>query len=88
MDILNYICISLVGSLAGAAVGCFGGLSLGWLLVLGHHKHGLGPDDAPVYVAAGLALVGAFLGAITGFTIGTIFCVRVARRKALNQPLN
>jgi hypothetical protein len=36
-----------------------------------------------VYVAMGLMLVGACLGAITGLAIGVIFCVRKARRKAL-----
>ena len=61
-------------------MGCFGGLSLGWLLVLGHHKHGPGPDDAPVYVAAGLALVGACLGAIAGLAVGIVYSVRLARR--------
>jgi hypothetical protein len=85
MDIVRYISISLTGLLAGAAVGCIGGLSLGWLLALGHHNHGPGPDDAPAYVAVGLSLIGAFLGAIIGFAIGIIFCVRLARRKALNQ---
>lgn len=83
---LDYICISLVGSLAGAVVGCFGGLSLGWLLALVHHKHGPVPDDAPAYVAVGLALVGAFLGAIAGFAIGIVSCVGLARRKTLDQP--
>ena len=56
------------------------------VLALGYHRHGPSdPDDAPVYVAMGLMLVGACLGAITGFAIGIIFCVRLARRKALNQ---
>ena len=85
MDILAYICISLTGLLAGAAVGCIGGLSLGWLLALGYHRRGPSdPGDAPVYVALGLMMVGACLGAITGLAIGIIFCVRLARRKALN----
>ena len=85
MDILAYICVSLAGLLAGAAVGCIGGLSLGWLMALRYHRHGPSdPGDAPVYVAMGLVLVGACLGAITGLAIGIIFCVRLARRKGLN----
>lgn len=86
MDIVLYISISLAGLLAGAAVGCIGGLSLGWLLALGYHRQGPSdPGDAPAYVAIGLMLLGACLGAISGFAIGIIFCVRLARRKALNQ---
>jgi|GEM_PF-2036948 len=86
MYILAYICISIAGLLAGAAVGCIGGLSLGWLLALGYHRHGPSdPGDAPVYVSIGLMLVGACLGAIIGFAIGVIFCVRLARRKALSS---
>jgi hypothetical protein len=81
MNTLTYISISLAGLLAGAAVGCVGGLSLGWLLALGYHRHGPSDlGDAPVYVAMGLMLVGACLG---GLAIGVIFCVRKARRKAL-----
>jgi len=34
MDIFLYILLSLVASLAGAAVGCVGGLALGWYLRL------------------------------------------------------
>jgi hypothetical protein len=87
MDILAYICISLAGLLAGAAVGCIGGLSLGWLLALGHHRRGLSdPGHAPGYVAMGLMMVGGCLGAIIGLALGIIFCVRLARRKALKQP--
>jgi hypothetical protein len=86
MNILAYVCISLAGLLAVAVVGCIGGLSLGWLPALGYHKQGpADPADAPVYVAMGLMLVGACLGAVTGFIIGIIICVRVARRKALGQ---
>lgn len=90
MDIARYISISLAGLLAGAGVGCIGGLSVGWLLALGYHKQGPSdPGDAPAYVAIGLMLLGACLGAITGFATGIIFCVRLTRRKALNQsPLN
>ena len=86
MDILRYVRISLVGLLAGTVVGCFGGLSLGWLLALGYHKHGPSdPGDAPAYVAIGLMLAGACLGAAIGFIIGIVFCVRSARQKALSQ---
>lgn len=83
MDIVRYVSISIAGLLAGAAVGCIGGLSLGWLLALGYHRQGPSdPGDAPAYVAIGLMLLGACLGAITGLAIGIIFCVRLARRKS------
>lgn len=87
MNLISYICISLAGLLAGGVVGCIGGLSLGWLLALSYHKHGPSdPADAPVYVAIGLTLVGACLGAVIGFAIGVIYCVSLKRRKALIQP--
>jgi len=87
MNFISYICISLAGLLAGAVVGCIGGFSLGWLLALSYHKHGPSdPADAPVYVAIGLTLVGACLGAVIGFAIGIIYCVRLTRRKTLSQP--
>jgi hypothetical protein len=82
MDIFLYILLSLVASLAGAAVGYVGGLALGWLLAFSYHKHGPSdPADAPVYVAIGLAMVGACLGALIGLVIGIMFCVRLARRR-------
>jgi hypothetical protein len=57
MDILRYITISIAGILAGASMGCIGGLSLGWALALGYHRHGASdPADAPAYVALGLML--------------------------------
>ena len=84
MDIVRYVGFSVTGLLAGAAVGCIGGLSLGWLLALGYHRHGPSdPADAPAYVAIGLMLTGAFLGAIIGVVIGAI----LARRKALTKSL-
>ena len=87
MDILGYTRVSMAGLLAGALVGCTGGLSLGWALALGYHRHGPSdPADAPAYVMLGLMLAGACLGAITGLVIGVILCVRRSRRKALNQP--
>ena len=86
MDFVRYIGVSVTGLLAGAAAGCIGGLSLGWLLALGYHRHGpTDPGDAPAYVAIGLALTGAFLGAIVGLAIVIVLCVRLARRNALNQ---
>jgi hypothetical protein len=86
MSIVRHVSISTVGLLAGAAVGGIGGLLLGWLLALGYHRQGPSdPGDAPAYVAIGLTMVGAFLGAIAGLTIAIIFCVRLARRKALIQ---
>lgn len=86
MDFFAYICISLAGLLAGAVVGCIGGLLLGWVLALGYRRHGPSdPGDAPLYVAMGLMLIGACLGAVVGFFIGIIICVRMARRKALAQ---
>jgi hypothetical protein len=54
MDIVRYVGFSVTGLLAGAAVGCIGGLSLGWLLALGYHRHRPSdPADAPAYVAIG-----------------------------------
>jgi len=86
MNFLSYIFISLAGLLAGAVVGCIGGLALGWLLALSYHEHGPSdPADAPLYVAMGLMLVGACLGAVIGFAIGIIYCVRLTRRKTLAQ---
>ena len=83
MDIVRYIGFSVAGVLAGAVVGCIGGLSLAWLLALGYRRHGPSdPGDSPAYVAMGLILVGAVLGAITGLIIGVI----LARRKALIKP--
>jgi hypothetical protein len=78
MKILSYIAISLAGLLAGSVAG---GLLLGWFLALGYHKHGPSdPGDAPVYVALGLMLVGAGLGAIVGLVVGIIYSVRLTRR--------
>jgi hypothetical protein len=81
MDIVRYVGFSVTGLLAGAAVGCIGGLSLGWLLALGYHRHGhltllMLPRTWPM-------LTGAFLGAIIGVVIGAI----LARRKALTKSL-
>ena len=84
--LFDYISVSILGLLAGAAVGCVGGLSLGWLLGLGYHRRGPSdPGDAPVYVAIGLTMLGACLGAIVGLVLGIIYSVRLARRKALGQ---
>jgi ABC-type antimicrobial peptide transport system permease subunit len=84
MYTLRYISISVAGLLAGVAVGSVGGLSIAWLLALGYHRQGPSdPGDAPVYVALGLTLLGAFLGAIVGLVVGIIVSLR-ARRKALN----
>jgi hypothetical protein len=88
MNIFLYILLSLLASLAGAVVGCIGGLTLGWLLAFGYHKRGSsGPADAPVYVAMGLMLVGACLGALIGLVVGIILCVRMARHKPPIQPI-
>jgi hypothetical protein len=82
MKILSYIGISLAGLLAGAVMGALGGLLLGWFLALGFHKHGPSdPGDAPAYVAFGLMLVGACLGAIAGVVVGIIYSVRLAHRE-------
>jgi ABC-type nitrate/sulfonate/bicarbonate transport system permease component len=85
-DFFDYVSISIIGLVAGVSVGTVGGLSLGWLLVLGHHTHGPSRiDDAPVYVAIGLTMLGACLGAIVGMVLGIIYSVRLARQKALGQ---
>ena len=86
---LGYISTSIVGLVAGAIAGAIGGFSLGWLLVLGYHRHGPSdPGDAPVYVAMGLTLGGACVGAVTGFIIGITYSVRSARRsKALDHSV-
>ena len=69
MKVISNIAISLAGLLSGAVVGTVGGFLLGWLLAFGNRKHDHGPDDAPVYVAQGLMLVGAGLGAIAGLVV-------------------
>jgi glycerol uptake facilitator-like aquaporin len=80
MHILRYVGISIVGLLAGAAAGCVGGLLLSGLLALGYHQHGASdPGDAPVYVAMGLMLIGAFLGAITGVVVAVVYGVRMTQ---------
>lgn len=82
----RYICISVAGLLTGVIVGSVGGLSLGWLLALGHHRRGPSdPGDAPGYVAIGLTMSGACLGAIVGLLLGIVASVRLARRKAIHQ---
>jgi ABC-type nitrate/sulfonate/bicarbonate transport system permease component len=86
VDMFDYICISVAGLIAGVVVGAVGGLSLGWLLMLGYHKRGPSdPGDAPVYVAMGLTMLGACLGAIAGLAVGIIYAVPLARRKALDR---
>lgn len=86
-DFFDYVSISILGVIAGASVGTVGGLSLGWLLMLSHH-HPRGPsriDDAPVYAAMGLTMLGACLGAIVGLALGIVYFVRLARQKVLGQ---
>jgi NhaP-type Na+/H+ or K+/H+ antiporter len=81
MQLLRYVGISIVGLLAGAAAGCVGGLLLSGLLALGYHRHAASDlGDAPVYVAMGLMLIGAFLGAITGVVVAVVYGVRMTRR--------
>jgi len=81
-QIPRYVTLSIAGLLAGAEAGCIGGLVLGCLLAQGYHRHGPSdPSDAPVYVAMGRLLVGACLGAITGFIIAVLYGVRSARRR-------
>jgi len=80
MKILSYIAISLAGLLSGAVAGALGGFLLGWLLAFGYDKNDYGPNDAPVYVALGLMLVGAGLGAIAGLAVGIIYSVRLTHR--------
>jgi positive regulator of sigma E activity len=82
MDILSYTGISIAGLVAGAIAGGIGGLSLGWLLAFSYHRRGMSdPGDAPLYVALGLTLVGACVGAVAGFIIGVIYSVRLAKRR-------
>jgi ABC-type antimicrobial peptide transport system permease subunit len=86
MDMLAYVCVSIAGLIAGLAVGVVGGFSLGWVLALGYHRRGPSdPGDAPVYVAMGLTLFGACLGALVGLVVGIVYSVRLARRKPLDQ---
>jgi membrane associated rhomboid family serine protease len=88
MDILEYIGISILVLVAGAIAGSLGGLCIGWLLAFSYHRRGPSdPADAPVYVAMGLTVVGACVGAVAGFIIGIIYSVRLERgRKSLHQP--
>jgi ABC-type antimicrobial peptide transport system permease subunit len=86
MAMLRYVCVSVAGLLAGVAVGSVSGLSLGWLLALGHHGRAASdPGDAPVYMAMGLMLLGAFLGAVVGLVAGIIVSMRMSRRKPIYQ---
>jgi hypothetical protein len=87
IDMLGYTGTSIVGLVAGAIAGAVSGQSPAWLLALGYHRHGPSdPGDAPVYLAMGLTLGGACVGAIAGFIIGIIYSVRLARRsKALDH---
>ena len=81
MRILAYFGVSIAGLLAGAIAGVIGGLLLGWLLAFGYHRHGRSdPGDAPVYVAIGLTLVCACVGAVAGFICGSVYSVRVAKK--------
>jgi hypothetical protein len=88
MQILRYVALSIAGLLAGAIAGCICGLALGWLLAFGYHRHGPSdPGDAPVYVAMGLMLLGACVGAVTGLIIAVAYGVRLARRCKLTDAL-
>ena len=72
----------------GAIAGSICGLALGWLLAFGYHRHGPSdPGDAPVYVAMGLMLVGACVGAVTGLIIAVVYGVRLARKFKLTDSL-
>ena len=80
MKVLTYIAVSLAGLLSGAVVEAVGGFLLGWLLAVGYSKNDHRPNDAPVYVALGLMLLGAGLGAIAGMVVGIIYSARLTRR--------
>ena len=91
MDILAYIAVSIAGLVTGAITGGIAGLSLGWLLSFSYHRHGRSdPGDVPIYVAIGLTLLGAGVGAVAGLLIAIIYSTRLARRrrKALNRSDN
>jgi len=80
MKILSYIAISLAGLLSGTIAGGVTGFLVGWLLAFTYHKHDHGPNDAPVYVALGLMLIGAGLGAVGGLAVGIFYGVRLNRQ--------
>ena len=62
--------------------------SAGLVDALGCHRHRPSdPADAPVYVAMGLMLVGACVGAITGLIIAVVYGVQVARKRKLADAL-
>jgi hypothetical protein len=89
MDILTHVPSALLGLLAGAITGGISGMGVGCVMVLSYHRRGPSdPGDAPVYVAMGLIMFGACLGAIAGFIIGLTRSVLSARkRKAARSVL-
>jgi hypothetical protein len=83
--ILN-LSILLAGMLTGTLIGVVGGFGLGWVLSLGYERREPGdPGHAPVYVALGLGLYGAGLGAIVGIAGGVGLCILLAVRRATCQ---
>lgn len=84
MNAITYICNAVVGLLGGGLAGGAGGLLLGWLMALGHHRQGH-LDDGPVYVTIGLAYLGAFLGAVVGLVRGIVVSVKLTRKRVMNQ---
>ena len=87
MKFLPYIRILATSIVVGFGVGLVLSFSVGLGLMLSYHREGPSdPADAPAMLAMGIMLIAVCVGAIVGLIVGIIFCVRLARREALNRP--